>query len=413
VGSDRIVKIPVSQLRIGMCVVDLDRPWLETPFLVQGFVVKSLQELELLNELCRHVYVDTELSKTFHKPGLNRTQSRGALTKDKLEKILNVRITPHADSAPLAQEMEVARGVYADYETMVSRFYRDLKYERRIDLQAVRNSMGTVVDSVIRNPDAFMLLTRLKRKSDYAYNHAIGCSVWAAAVGRQLGLPKHVMISVAAGALLLDVGKISISDRLLNKPGKYSLDERALMKMHVSHGIELLERAKGVDNTAAEMMLTHHERHNGKGYPKGLKGNEIPVFGRIAGIVDCYDALVNDRPYRSVMAPSEAIRTLYNVRNIDFQSELVEAFIQALGVYPAGSLVELNSGEVAIVVGEHRHRRLRPRVALLLDRDKRPLEQRKEIDLNAANPESEDFPTEIVRSINPGEYGLNLENLLL
>jgi len=412
-ASDKVVKIPAQDLRIGMYVVELDRPWLETPFLIQGFVIKSLQELDIITELCNHVYIDTGRSRVFHKPTLERRPTRQALTKDKLEQLLNVRITPYADSASLSAELKVADTVYSDYEVMVTRFYGDLKREQKVDMKSVRQSMGSIVDSVIRNPDAIMLLARLKRKSDYVYNHALGSSIWAASMGRKLGLPKHVLVSVASGAMLLDVGKINISDRLLNKTGPLTAEERILMQSHVDKGLEVLKNSSGVDKIAMDMVQTHHERYNGKGYPNGLKEEQIPVYGRIAGIVDSYDALINSTPYRQAIAPSEAIKLLYNVRNVDFQKELVEIFIQALGVYPAGSLVELTTGAVGVVVGEHRHRRLRPKLILLLDENKRPLDTKVEVDLNAEDEDEQVPKVEIMRSVKPGEYGINPDDILL
>jgi HD-GYP domain-containing protein (c-di-GMP phosphodiesterase class II) len=344
---------------------------------------------------------------------VDRRPTKEALTKDKLEQLLNVRITPYKDTSSFSAELKAADSVYSDYEVMVTRFYGDLKREQKVDMKSVRQSMGNIVDSVIRNPDAIMLLARLKRKSDYAYNHALGSSIWAAAMGRKLGLPKHVLISVASGAMLLDVGKINISDRLLNKVGPITGEERILMQSHVHKGLEILKNSTGVDRIALDMVRTHHERHNGKGYPNGLKGADIPVYGRIAGIVDSYDALINSTPYRQAIAPSEAIKLLYNVRNVDFQKELVEIFIQALGVYPAGSLVELTTGAVGVVVGEHRHRRLRPKVVLMLDENKNPLAERKEIDLNTEGEEDQVPKVEVMRSLQPGEYGINPDDILI
>lgn len=412
-ASDQVVKIPAQDLRIGMYVVELDRPWLETPFLVQGFVIKSLQELDIINELCNHVFIDTGRSRVFHKPSLDRRPTQQALTKDKLEQLLNVRVTPYKDSTSLSSELKAAQSVYSDYEVMVTRFYGDLKREQKVDMKTVRQSMGSIVDSVIRNPDAIMLLARLKRKSDYAYNHALGSSIWAASMGRKLGLPKHVLVSMASGAMLLDVGKINISDRLLNKSGPLTAEERILMQSHVHKGLDILKNSTGVDKIALEMVQTHHERYDGKGYPNGLREAEIPVYGRIAGIVDSYDALINSTPYRQAIAPSEAIKLLYNVRNVDFQKELVEVFIQALGVYPAGSLVELTTGAVGVVVGEHRHRRLRPKLVLLLDEDKKPLADRVELDLNAEDEDEQVPKVEIMRSLQPGEYGINPDDILI
>ena len=411
--SKRFVKIGVKDLRIGMYVVELDRPWLETPFLVQGFLVKSIEELEVLADLCHYVYVDTGRSRPFHKPGKDRVPSRKALTRDRLEELLNVRVTTYKDSTTFNSELVSVNGVYRDYDAMVTRFYDDIRANKPIDIAEIREPVNNIVESIIRNPDACMLLTKLKRKGDYAYNHAIGCSIWAAAMGRQLGLPKKVLVSLSIGALLLDVGKLQIPDEILNKIGKLTLEEVELAKQHVKHGMEMLKTTKGVDKIAFQMILTHHERHNGNGYPRGMAGKEIPVYGRIAGIVDTYDALINDKPYRIGMAASEAIRVLYNVREVDFQGELVEEFIQALGVYPAGSLVELTNGQVGIVVTEHRNRRLRPRLLMLLDGEKNPVQEKKYLDLYRVTHDDDGKPLEIRRSLNPGEYGLVPEDILV
>lgn len=410
----RYLKVPVKDLRIGMYVVELDRPWLGTPFLVQGFVVTSTRELEAITELCNFVYVDTGRSRRYHKPGEASIKAgSNALSKENLEKQLNVRITPYEDSAPFDEELKTAEVVFGDYQARVQHFYGAFKGKSAIDMREVRNSVSDVVGSLVRNPDACMLLGKLKRKSDYIYNHAIGSSLWAAALGRQLGLPKNILLNVAAGALMCDVGKIFIPDELLHKPGKLTPDEMRIARQHVNKGLHQLEQARGVDAITLQMVRTHHERHNGLGYPNGLAGKDIPVYGRIAGIVDCYDAMINDKPYCDGIAPGEAIRVLYNVRNVDFQAEMVEAFIQALGLYPAGSVVELSSGEVGVVVAEHRHRRLRPKLLLLLDGQKRTIPGKTYLDLFEVTHDSTGQHLDILRSLNPGEYGIYPDDLIV
>lgn len=411
--SIRYIKVPVRELRIGMYVVELDRPWLETPFLVQGFVIKSIEELEILSDTCAYVYVDTGRSRPFHKPAPAPRAAKGAHARDQMKKSLGVQTTQYRDSSTFSDELTTAKRVYRDYETMVERFYEDVRRHQKIDISQIHGPANEIVESVIRNPDACMLLAKLKRKGDYNYNHAIGCSIWAAAFGRELGLPKNVLVSVATGAMLLDVGKIQISDRLLNKIGTLTPPEQVLAKSHVIKGLRMLEESSGVDKIAYQMVTTHHERHNGSGYPRKLQGKDIPVYGRIAGIVDAYDALISDKPYRAGIAPSEAIRIIYNVRNVDFQEELVEVFIQSLGVYPAGSIVELSSGEVGIVVSEHRHRRLRPKLLILLDGQKNWLPEKSFLDLSQVTRDRGDKPLDIVRSLNPGDHGIQPDEILV
>ena len=413
--ASRYDKIAVQQLRIGMYVVELDRPWLDTPFLVQGFIVRNVEQLETLKRLCNHVYIDSGRSlshaHTDRPPPV--TPKRNRLTEDKLREVFKTAITPYQDRTALEDEMTTARSIYDDYEHMVTRLYDSVRAENTINMREVNSTVAELVESVLRNPDACMLLAKLRRKGDYIYNHAIGCSIWSAALGRQLGLPKRMGQSIATGAMLADVGKVKLSDRLLLKSEQLTEEELTLARSHVAKGLEVLAESPGVDNIARQMLETHHERHNGKGYPRGLKGAAIPVYGRIAAIVDTYDALINDKPYRKALPASEAVKVLYHVRNEDFQAELVEEFIQAVGIYPSGSLVELSNGQVGIVVGEHRRRRLRPRLLMLLDAAGARLEPRQYIDLYSVTHDDTGTPLEIRRSLVPEECGIDPDDIFV
>ncbi|MAT50637.1 MAG: diguanylate cyclase, partial [Porticoccaceae bacterium] len=335
------------------------------------------------------------------------------LTSQRLQSILKTSVRPYEDSEKFSDEIVTARNVYADYEKMVSRFYDGVRLDKTVNMVQVQESVEQIVDSVIRNPDACMLLARLKRKSDYSYNHAIGSSIWAASMGRQLGLPKKVIISLSSGALLMDAGKVQLSGRILNKTGQLIPEEIKLVQTHVAKGLRLLENSKGVDQVALQMVRDHHERFNGKGYPRGLKADEISVYGRIGGIIDTYDALINDKPYCQGIPPSDAIRVLYGVRNVDFQGELVEQFIQALGIYPAGSLVELTNGEVGVVMSEHRHSRLRPKLLVLLDPLKKPYPHGRELDLFQTHTDEKGIKLEIARALSPGSFGIQLSDIVV
>jgi HD-GYP domain-containing protein (c-di-GMP phosphodiesterase class II) len=185
-------------------------------------------------------------------------------------------------------------------------------------------------------------------------------------------------------------------------------EEFAKVKEHVPLGLEAI-KANGVMNQdVIDMVEFHHERHDGSGYPHGLKSDSIPVFARIAAIVDCYDAITSHRSYARAIPPSVAIKKLYEWKDIDFQAELVEEFIQAIGIYPAGTLVELSSGEVAVVAAEYRTRRLRPKVMVLLDADKKPLNDMRIIDLLSVKETEDGKPLEIVNSLEPDAYGIDM-----
>ena len=222
--------------------------------------------------------------------------------------------------------------------------------------------------------------------------------------GRHLGLPRESLLSLGTGALLFDIGNSKLPEGLLNKPGRLSPDEFQVMKQHVEFGTEIVRKIQGSGMEMIDMVRAHHERFDGSGYPLGTRGADIPLFGRIAGILDCYDAITSDRSYQRAISPHQALRVLYNARNAGFQEELVEQFIQCLGVYPTGSLVELVSGEVGIVIAQNRVRRLRPKIMLILDQNKVVLNNFETVDLDRETPGKD---LEIATVLDPGTYGIN------
>jgi HD-GYP domain-containing protein (c-di-GMP phosphodiesterase class II) len=196
----------------------------------------------------------------------------------------------------------------------------------------------------------------------------------------------------------------------LNKPGRLSPDEYHVMQKHVEYGVDIVTRITGSSVEMIDMVKAHHERFDGSGYPLGIRGSDIPLFGRVAGILDCYDAITSDRSYQRAISPHQALRVLYSARNTAFQEELVEQFIQCLGVYPTGSLVEMVSGEVGIVIGQNRVRRLRPKVMLILDQNKVAMKNFETIDLDHEMPEKN---LEIASVLPPGTYGINPKEFYL
>jgi HD-GYP domain-containing protein (c-di-GMP phosphodiesterase class II) len=209
----------------------------------------------------------------------------------------------------------------------------------------------------------------------------------------------------------MDVGKLRVDPKLLQADRELTAEEATEVARHVGHGLGILNDCGILNRDVVDMVAHHHERYDGSGYPKGLSRNQIPPFARIAGIVDTYDALTSNRSYAQAVSPSDAIKLLYEARDEDFQAELVEAFIQAIGIYPAGTLVELSSGEVGVVVAEYRTRRLRPKVMLLLDADKRNLPNAKVIDLQEIATAPGARMVTIKKSLEPDAYGIDLASV--
>lgn len=406
------IKVRLPDLDPGMYVSRLDRPWLDTPYVIQGFHVKTQEDIDELEKHCEYVYVDVELSKTLERkqPKFNK---KARSSNEEKEFLTNIKPRNYPDKVEIDEELKSARDSHGIISNIAEDIMVDISNNKKLDLPSLKKAINPMVDSIIRNPDAFAWLTRMKLKDNYTYNHSVSSSVWSVAFGRHLGLPKKDLQSLAIGGLLLDVGKMKLPEKLIHNTRRYNQYEFKLVKQHVDLGSEIARSIKGMNEDVINMIETHHERHKGGGYPKGLSGNEIPIFGKIAGIVDCYDAIISERPYASAMSPHDAVKKLYEWRDIDFQAELVEQFIQVVGIYPVGTIVELTDGRVGVVVVQHRIWRLRPQVMILLDSNKELFNSFDVINLYTEVSDDEGKALDIVKSVEPGVYGIDPEQFYL
>jgi len=406
------VKILIDNLKPGMFVSRLDVPWIETPFALEGFLIQGNPDIEELRPYTRHVFIDVDqgdIPEQKHHLPLVSGNEPPPITGSKEEYEL-VRKQTYEIETEFEEEFEEARmireRVHADFKRVVTH----LQTSDVIEVDELKEGVHDSVESIIRNPSAFALLAQLEKSDDYAYNHALSTSVWCAQFGRHLGLDQEEIEELALGGMLLDVGKVKLPPKLFQLTRALSPKERELVNLHVDKGLRLLAKSRSVSQNILRMVATHHERADGSGYPAGLKNQEIPLFGRIAGILDSYDAMTTPTPYRkSHLSAHQAINELYNLRGTRFDNELVEQFIQTVGLFPSGSLVELNSGAVAIVLEVNPLKRLLPNVMLLLDKDKQPLDSIDIIDLNA----DRELGLMVSKGLPQGAYGINIEELFL
>lgn len=431
-------QIAIDKLTVGMYVCELDRPWIETPFLMQGFVIESSADIAALAEHCQFVFIDVayraDNTLSLHSaqsPKLSEkasiiqsrisSKSRPKYADSKVNKARRVGKTAdiiqlrgqrqYNDSVTWRQELQVAKKAVEGLTETVKELFDALKADGSFQFSKLKQSVSPLVSSIERNPDACIWLARLKSQSDYIYKHSVACSIWAVALGRELGLPAQDLKSLALGALLLDVGMLQLPRELLEKITPLSQAEFTAIRSHVGFSLEEVEKSQLTNQDVWDMVAYHHERYDGAGYPDGLAGEDIPLFARIAGIVDTYDAMTSARIYQKPVSPSQAIKDLYKDRDVKFEASLVEEFIQAIGLYPAGTMVLLSTGEVAIVIAEGRTRRLKPQVLLLLDKNKKSLEDTQTIDLVDAVCPITNEPIDIVHSLEPGAFGVNPENI--
>lgn len=395
------VKIDVSDLRVGMYVCELDRPWRETPFLFQGFRVRSPAEIEELKRYCEYVFI------TDHRRDDSARDKKIEFEILKASAPRPAQQLTYMDLATLDEELEPARQRYAHTHALVDSLMRDARLGKSLDAEGVKLAVSGVLASVLRNPDAMLCLNQIKRRDEYTATHCLRVCVLALAFGRHLGLPEEALNVLGIGALLHDIGKARVPEDLLNKPGRLSAREFDVVKLHVPLGVKMVDGLEGIPPVSVQVMALHHERHDGSGYAEGLRGSQIDQLGMIAAIVDYYDALTSDRPYRDAMAAHTVLKQMYVARGGPFPSGLVEHFIQCMGIYPIGSLVELNTGQVGVVVAHNRQRALRPRLLLVLDQAKHPYRFPHYIDLAKQPRDQSGVAWEIKMVLEPGTYGVN------
>ncbi len=396
-------KIHVTQLVLGMYVSELDRPWLGTPFLFQGFPIRSEQELQQLRELCQHVYIDEEQARLWRESeqkdrlGATGLGVEYPVKKRPLENFSTGAINRKppdtaqlAERVPFQQEYDNARQVYGKAREYIDSVFADVRLGRSIDVAGARELANHTVDSIVSNENALLWLTRLKNRDEYTSQHSINVCVLAVLFGRYHGLSENELRELGLGALLHDIGKMRIPLEILNKAGRPSEEEMKTLREHPQYGYEILLAAEGVSPQVQDIARSHHERIDGSGYPQGLRGDEINLYTAIVSVVDVYDAITSDRVYHMGISPHEALNMMYGMMPDTFASELMESFIRCLGIYPVGSVVELSSGEVGVVVTVNRKNQLRPTVALVMDRDKRPLDMHRMLNLELFSGDGDD-----------------------
>lgn len=428
------VKVDVNELTIGMFVSGLDRPWSQTPFPLQGFYLRDLGEINQLKALCHHVYIDVEKGrgpiaanlKSLAPSSLKGKPSAREKTTSFTEPVAPLKIQRglYRDVEPLQKEVKRARQLHQKVYDSVVEVVKQLE-ENQLEgasLGETKRVASEMVDSVLRNPDAFTWLSRVQEKDEYTYSHAVRSSVWAILFGRHIGLPKRDLDVLAMGVLLKDVGKVTLDAALIAKVERSANEER-LYESFVEAGCEILRKTPGVEPRVISVVKTHCERLNGSGFPQGLSGDKIPLLGKIAGIVTYYDHVTNPRGSRNPIAPSKAVAKLYELRNIQFQEELVVEFIRAIGLYPTGTLVELSTGEVAVVVEQNFERRLKPKVIVVLDSVKNPLDEYLLLDLSEDDKRKQALldsgkktryeieKIEIARDLEPGSFDVDISGI--
>jgi HD-GYP domain-containing protein (c-di-GMP phosphodiesterase class II) len=389
-----------------MYVCELDRPWLGTPFLLQGFCIETPEQIEELRRCCKFVYVDME--RTPRDVAIRMSTSpRGAvvIAEAEAEPIPIPGQTVYEDKTTVEEELKVAKDVGNAFVDLLASVQDDIRRHTVLDLQRVKGAVLDMVDSVIRNPNAMQLLTTLREKDPQSIAYSMKVTITLVAFGRHLGCPPDLLEHLGLGGLLLDIGKLRLPQALLDKKTALTGEEHRLMKSHVDLGVDILRTTPGIPEDVVAMVATHHEREDGSGYPRGLGGDEISLLGKIAAVVDCFEDLTTERFLVPAASPQEALQTLHQGRVRLFEAWLVDRFTQFMGLYPVGSVVELSTGEVGMILGNKPGEKSGPTVMLILDAARKPYASRSVILLGASSGAFP--PREITRRLGFREYGIN------
>lgn len=360
-----IKKIATNKLKVGMYIHDLDASWMNHPFLSSRLSVKSQQTIdEVIAAGIKHVYIDTErgldyeLAVPLEEVRRRIDDSRQQLAEEQIGLTRQVSFE---------SELIRAQTIVHEANTAVRTFMQDVRFGRQLESDVVDEVVDNITESVFRNKDALITLSRIKTVDQYTFMHSISVCVLMTSFARAMEYDAETTRQIAVGSLLHDLGKMRVPPEILNKPGPLTDDEFLVMKRHVDYGEELLAEHDWMSDLSMRVVLEHHERIDGTGYPHGLFGDELSDVGRMSAIVDVYDALTSNRCYKKSWEPTYTLGKMMEWSRDHFGEAVTHQFVRCVGIYPVGTLVRLNSGKLAVVIEQHEDHLLQPRVRVVFD----------------------------------------------
>jgi HD-GYP domain-containing protein (c-di-GMP phosphodiesterase class II) len=473
-AKENLKKISVNDLKLGMFIVDLNRSWLAHPFIRNQFSVTSPKQIKKLKQYgIKEVFIDPRRGLDFSLPpieleapdpppmepakasdeahlsdGVRAILDSAPLSPLKGELPLNVdgpktpfdpleksdsmeywrekvknveeslpsneaafRI-PFDDNIPYAKELESARAVHWEAQNVVRQVMNDIRMGKSVESERVKRVVNSMAESILRNQDALVSLTRLKSTDEYTFVHSLDVCILSLSLARHLNLSREEMMEIGIGALLHDVGKMKLSPQLLKKPDTLSENEWVEVRKHPVYSLEILEVSQGIPESSKQIALQHHERHNGSGYPFGLKGDAIATASQIVEMADFYDAITTERPYQKAIEPHEAVRQVYERGQGEFNRLMVERFIQCIGIYPFGTLVLLDTEEMGIVCGVRPEALLRPNVLIVFRNSRTFYPEPFLADLTEKAGQSSWYKRSIIMPLDPSKWNVSVDDYL-
>lgn len=414
------VKVFSEDLKLGMYVSELDHPWIESPFLFQGFQIDD-DLLKQVQSTCKYVYVDTEKTPQEINAQL-KTNTISAIQKPVQKKKRKPEKNDFTDTVTIkkskfdkesfTENLIKARKSRDKTRRFIDEMLSDAKLGEIIDTNKAKVLVAELASNIVENLDASMWLTQLKSRDEYTAIHSLNVCVLSLTFGRALGLPSEELNELGLGALLHDIGKMRVPLSVLNKPGKLTKDEFEIMKSHPGMGYELVRSDENLSPEVLTIVRNHHERLNGQGYPDNLVDENISYFTKIVSITDVYDAITSDRVYHDGMTPHDAMQRLYEWMPNNFDQDLMQEFIRTLGIYPIGSVVELKTGHIGLVVKLNDQHRLKPVVMLIMNSNKEYYPKRKLVNLASSIWAKKESKPEIKRILDEKEFNIDIKKII-
>jgi putative nucleotidyltransferase with HDIG domain len=405
------VQIGVEELEHGMFVCELDRPWTETSFLLQGVLIESGEDMAELRRLCNFVFIDVERSRDSIRPKLSTLATKNR-TVEIAQPVKMTAELAEQEQVEFHQELKVARKLHTKTRNYVEKLLDDVRLGNSLDTDTARELVGDISSSIARSPDAMLWLSHMKSRDTYTTTHCMNVCILAVTFGRTLNLDAERLELLGLGALLHDIGKMRVPLEILNKPGALTDEEFEIIKSHSMSGYNMLRQKDDMPTEVLNIVKYHHERINGRGYPEGLTGEFIDLLTQITSVVDVYDAITSDRCYHDGIPPYDALKDMYTWSGENFDARLVEQFIKCLGIYPIGSMVELNTGHVGVVVAASKKARLRPIILLVKNRKGQRYDVPKLINLAHPHWSTKENLMEVRHIINDKETDIDLTKLV-
>jgi putative nucleotidyltransferase with HDIG domain len=387
-------QIETTELILGMYIAKISDKWFESPFWRSSFLLTKEKEIQtLLDHGFTSVWIDTTKgidsdNSPPQQEQLEREVQAGSRS-EAIEASLTAKTSDHsplpfvgetksrAESyglgdpkpvaldeprpAPLETERARAAAICGKARRAMVAMFQELRMGQAVDAEKMLPIVDEISQSVLRNSDALLGLVRLKTKNDYTYMHSVAVCALMVALARQIGMPENEVREAGLAGLLHDIGKMTVPNGILDKPGTLTEEEFRVIKSHPVSGYRILSNGSGVPKSALDVVLHHHEKIDGSGYPRGLMEAQISRLARMAAVCDVYDALTSDRPYKAGWCPTKAIRTMAGWKG-HFDPFVIQAFVKSVGIYPVGTLVRMASGRLGVVLEQVGKSLLEPRV---------------------------------------------------